>query len=138
MNRTRIAILAVFAVFAVALLAPASANAAVRTVTINDGLDMQDNSPGFTAAPVVQEPVSASVSYDDTAGAITASVTFNNTAMRWMSLSLRSDCSDERKSEDDPGPAALVTLNGTTDGQTDQDVVELTRPSWARVAARPA
>jgi hypothetical protein len=127
MNRTRVAILAVFAV---ALLAPASANAAVRTVTINDGLDMQDNSPGFAPAPVVQEPVSASVSYDDTAGAITASVTFNNPTMRWMSLSLRSDCSDERDSVDDPGPKALVTLEGTTDEQTDLEVVELTRPGW--------
>src|SRR3954447_15945041 len=109
---------------------PASASAAVRTVTINDGLDMQDRSPGFTAAPVVQEPVSASISYDDTAGAITASVTFNNTTMRWMSLSLRSECSDERESADDPGPEALVTLEGTTDEQTDQDVVELSRPGW--------
>ena len=46
MNRTRIA--APRGV-AVALLAPASANAAVRTATINDGLDMQDTAPGFHA-----------------------------------------------------------------------------------------
>jgi hypothetical protein len=127
MNRTRIAILAVFAV---ALLAPAGANAAVRTATINDGLDMQDNSPGFAPAPVVQEPVSAFVSYDDTAGAVTASVTFNNTTMRWMSLSLRSHCSEERGGVDSPSPEALVTLEGTTDEQTGQEVVELTRPGW--------
>jgi hypothetical protein len=128
-SRARTIMTLVGTTLAIAAL-PASASAAVRTVTINDGLDMQDNSPGFTAAPVVQEPVSAFVSYDDTAGAITASVAFNNTTMRWMSLSLRSDCSHERESEDDPGPEALVTLNGTTDERTDQDVVELTRPGW--------
>src|SRR3954447_23426995 len=127
MNRTRIAILGVFAM---ALLAPTGANAAVRTATINDGLDMQDNSPGFTPAPVVQEPVSASVTYDDTAGTISASVSFNNSTLRWMNLSLRTDCSTDQQSVDDPGPEALVTLTGTTDEQSGQDVVELTRPGW--------
>ena len=64
------------AALVVALLAPAAASAAVRTVTINDGLDMQDTSPGLTPAPVVSELRSATVTYDDAAGTITAGVTF--------------------------------------------------------------
>jgi hypothetical protein len=121
---------AIVAALAIGVLAaPVGANAAVRTVTINDGLDMQDHSPGFSAAPVVQEPVSAFVSYDDTAGAITASVTFNSTTWRSMSLSLRSDCSHERESEDDLGPEALLTLNDANLEDKD-DMVELERPGW--------
>ena len=54
---------------------------------------------------MVEEPVSAFVSYDDTAGAITASVTFNNTSMHSMSLALLSDCSHERKARITQGPS---------------------------------
>jgi hypothetical protein len=129
-HNPRRAILTALGLTLAIVVLPASASAAVRTATINDGLDMQDSSPGFMAAPVVTEPVSAFVSYDDTAGAITASVTFNTTIFRSMSLSLRSDCSDEQTSGDDPGPEPLVTLEGTTDEDTEQEVVELTRPGW--------
>ena len=113
---------AILAAFAVALLAPATASAAVRTVTINDGLDMQDTSPTFTPAPVVRELLSATVSYDDAAGTISASVTFNDATLRNMGVSLGKTCAD--------GEDPTVALGTEIDEQTGGTLVRLTRAGF--------
>ncbi|MCW2999168.1 MAG: hypothetical protein JWN65_2717 [Solirubrobacterales bacterium] len=57
-----------------------SAQATVRAGGVQDGLDNQYATPSLSPRPALLEVVSATASYDDTSGTVTASVTFNQPA----------------------------------------------------------
>src|SRR3954454_1999609 len=60
-----------------ALAVPSVASAAVRGGSTEDGVDNQDTSPTLEARPVALEVLRSSVSYDDAAGTVQISVTYN-------------------------------------------------------------
>src|SRR3954470_20058082 len=60
-----------------ALAVPSAASAAVRASSVEDGIDNQDTTPTLESHPVALEVLRSSVSYDDTAGTVGVSVTYN-------------------------------------------------------------
>lgn len=53
------------------------ADAAVRQGSVQDPIDNQDTTPTLNERPASTEMVGSSAFYDDQAGTVTASVTFN-------------------------------------------------------------
>jgi hypothetical protein len=60
-----------------ALAGPSVASATVRGGATEDGVDSQDTSPTLEARPTALEVLRSSVSYDDAAGTVQLSVTYN-------------------------------------------------------------
>jgi hypothetical protein len=60
-----------------ALAVPSVASAAVRGGSTEDGVDNQDSTPTLEARPVALEVLRSGVSYDDAAGTVQVSVTYN-------------------------------------------------------------
>lgn len=72
----KLKVIALFVLFT-ALAVPSVASAAVRSGSTEDGVDNQDGTPTLEARPVAVEVLRSSVSYDDAAGTVQLSVTYN-------------------------------------------------------------
>jgi hypothetical protein len=95
-----------------------SASAAVRALSISDGIDAQDTTPSLNAHPVYPEVVAATVAYDDAAGTVHGTVTFNiptgdrRAVLPDMQLLGAADCSDSDDTSSGATKVPALTIGG--------------------------
>jgi hypothetical protein len=120
-RRARVAVAAASAM--VALAAPATAFAAVRTGFVNDGIDAQDTTPSLTSQPESREVVAAAVDYDE-AGSVRAAVTLNQPANQYDYITVdlygAKRCADEL-AEGDKIPRLRIILDASPSLQPNGD-----------------